>query len=93
MAYSAFKLQLDLNRSDNTICNISKQSDMAHVLRETKITVWGKCTTAHKKGVDALNRTLQDIRESNLLMGGSTVLLAGDFRQTLPVVPLGGTCG
>ncbi|XP_074102059.1 ATP-dependent DNA helicase pif1-like [Cotesia typhae] len=88
-AHSAFKLPLNLNHSDNPICNISKQSDMAHVLRETKIIVWDECTMAHKKGVEALNQTLQDIRENNRLMGGLTILLAGDFRQTLPVVPRG----
>ncbi|XP_074108440.1 ATP-dependent DNA helicase pif1-like [Cotesia typhae] len=88
-AHSAFKLPLNLNHSDNPICNISKQSDMAHVLRETKIIVWDECTMAHKKGVEALNQTLQDIREYNRLMGGLTILLAGDFRQTLPVVPRG----
>ncbi|XP_044591486.1 uncharacterized protein LOC123269716 [Cotesia glomerata] len=88
-AHSAFKLPLNLNHSDNPICNISKQSDMAHVLRETKIIVWDECTMAHKKGVEAFNQTLQDIRENNRLMGGLTILLAGDFRQTLPVVPRG----
>ncbi|XP_025425697.1 uncharacterized protein LOC112694448 [Sipha flava] len=44
---------------------------------------------AHKGGVEALNRSLKDIRENKRLMGGVTVLLAGDFRQTLPVVPKG----
>lgn len=34
---------------------------------------------------------LQDIRRCTRLRGGVTVLLAGDFRQTLPVV-LWGTC-
>ncbi|XP_044591468.1 ATP-dependent DNA helicase RRM3-like [Cotesia glomerata] len=88
-AHSAFKLPLNLNHSDNPICNISKQSDMAHLLKETKIIMWDECTMAHKKGVEALNQTLQDIRENNRLMGRLTILLAGDFRQTLPVVPRG----
>ncbi|CAH2088130.1 unnamed protein product [Euphydryas editha] len=42
---------------------------------------------ANKKGVEALNRTLQYIRDCNQLMGGVVVFLAGHFRQTLPVVP------
>ncbi|GFT78905.1 ATP-dependent DNA helicase [Nephila pilipes] len=88
-AHSAFKLPFNLNHSDNAICNISKQSDMAYILRETKFIVWDECTMAHKKGVEPLTRTLQDITGSNRLMGGLTVLLAGDFRQTLPVVPRG----
>jgi len=44
---------------------------------------------AHKGGFEALNRTLKDIRRNNSLMGGVTVLLVGDFRQTLPVIPRG----
>lgn len=43
-----------------------------------------------KEGVfEALDRTLQDICESIKMMGGITVLLAGDFIHTLPVVPWG----
>ena len=44
---------------------------------------------AHKGGIEVLDRTMQDIRCNKNLMGGVTVLMAGDFRQTLPVVPRG----
>ncbi|XP_054260247.1 uncharacterized protein LOC128984902 [Macrosteles quadrilineatus] len=44
---------------------------------------------AHKGAIEALDRTLRDLRNCDHLMGGITVLLAGDFRQTLPVVPRG----
>ncbi|XP_044588797.1 uncharacterized protein LOC123267978 [Cotesia glomerata] len=88
-AHSAFKLPLNLCCSEYPLCNISKQSDMAHVLREAKIIIWDECTMAHKKGIEALNRTLKDIRSCDRTMGGVIVLLAGDFRQTLPVVPRG----
>lgn len=88
-AHSAFKLPINLNFSETPLCNISKQSEAAHVLKECKLIVWDEATMAHKGGVEALDRTLQDIRSSNRLMGGMTVLLAGDFRQTLPVVPRG----
>ena len=42
---------------------------------------------AHKKALEALHHMLQDLRANNELMGGSTVVLAGDFRQTLPIIP------
>ena len=42
---------------------------------------------AHKKSLEALDLTLQDFRQNNELMGGALVVLAGDFRQTLPVIP------
>ncbi|XP_074109302.1 uncharacterized protein LOC141534058 [Cotesia typhae] len=88
-AHSAFKLPLNLGSSESPLCNISKQSDMAHVLRKTKIIIWDECTMAHKNGVEALNILLQDIRGCDRIMGGITVMLAGDFRQTLPIVPRG----
>ena len=42
---------------------------------------------SHKLAFEALDRTLQDIRENDQLMGGITMVIAGDFRQTLPVIP------
>ncbi|XP_067945194.1 ATP-dependent DNA helicase pif1-like [Watersipora subatra] len=44
---------------------------------------------AHKATLEALDRTLKDLYNSEKLMGGVCVLLAGDFRQTLPVIPRG----
>ncbi|XP_053598600.1 uncharacterized protein LOC128668828 [Microplitis demolitor] len=88
-SHSTFKLPLEMNHSDNILCNISKQSYMAHVIREAKLIVWDECTMAHKNVIEALNRTLKDIRNSDRIMGGITVVLASDFRQTLPVVPRG----
>lgn len=35
------------------------------------------------------NNTLKDIRNIDQLMGGIPVLLAGDFRQTLPAIKQG----
>ncbi|KAG8235128.1 hypothetical protein J437_LFUL012324 [Ladona fulva] len=42
---------------------------------------------AHKKSFEALDRTQQDLRGNSELMGGALVILFGDFRQTLPVIP------
>ena len=43
----------------------------------------------HKKAFEALDRTLQDLRGNSAVMGGLTVVLSGDFRQTLPIIPRG----
>ncbi|CAH1099969.1 unnamed protein product [Psylliodes chrysocephalus] len=88
-AHTAFKLPLNMNHLDNTLCNISKQSNMAHVLREARLIIWDECTMAHKNAIKALYRTLKDLRSCNQIMGGITVFLTGDFRQTLSVVPRG----
>ena len=88
-AHSTFKLPLDLANADSPTCNIAKQSDTAEVLRACDLIVWDESTMAHKGAIEALDRTLQDLRDSTSPMGGTTVLLAGDFRQTLPVIPRG----
>ncbi|XP_024888397.1 uncharacterized protein LOC112465196 [Temnothorax curvispinosus] len=62
---------------------------MAQVLRDCKLIVWDESTMAHKGGFEALSTTLKDIRGNDGVMGGVTVLLAGNFRQTLPVVQRG----
>ncbi|XP_053597533.1 uncharacterized protein LOC128668478 [Microplitis demolitor] len=50
-AHSTFKLPLEMNHSDNILCNISKQSYMAHVIREAKLIVWDECTMVHKNAI------------------------------------------
>lgn len=59
---------------------------MATILKTCKIIVWDECPMAHKKGLEALDRTLRDIRMNNSPMGKTLILLAGDFRQTLPII-------
>ena len=39
--------------------------------------------------MEALDCTLQDICNDDRLFGGITVILGGDFLQTLPIVPQG----
>ncbi|GBP38709.1 ATP-dependent DNA helicase pif1 [Eumeta japonica] len=88
-AHSALKLPLNLNTIDTPTCNISRSSAMGKLLMQCKLIVWDECTMAHKKSLEALNFTLKDLRRNNNIFGGLMILLAGDFRQTLPVVPRG----
>ncbi|GFV00214.1 ATP-dependent DNA helicase [Trichonephila clavipes] len=41
---------------------------------------------SHRNAFHALDKTLQDLRGSATIMGGAAAVLAGDFRQTLPIV-------
>ena len=40
----------------------------------------------HKHCFEALDRTLQDLRNCSQLFGGITMVFGGDFQQILPVV-------
>nr|XP_042908273.1 ATP-dependent DNA helicase pif1-like [Parasteatoda tepidariorum] len=86
-AHSALKLPLNVQVIETPTCNISKDSEMGKVLRSCQLIIWDECTMAHKKSLEALNRTLKDLRGNEQLFGGALILLAGDFRQTLPVIP------
>ena len=86
-AHATFKLPLDLARCETPMCNISKRSAKAKLLQQTKLIVWDEATMSHKHAFEALDRTLQDLKNNDQLMGGVTVVLSGDFRQTLPVIP------
>ncbi|XP_047537866.1 ATP-dependent DNA helicase pif1-like [Vanessa atalanta] len=44
---------------------------------------------SHRAHVEAVDRTLKDLRNSDVVMGGATFVFAGDFRQTLPVITKG----
>jgi ATP-dependent exoDNAse (exonuclease V) alpha subunit len=88
-AHSTLKLPLNLTQCEAPICNISKGTGEAKVLQECELIVWDECTMSHKRALEALDRTLQDLRGNGNLMGGVVLLLAGDFRQTLPVIPKG----
>ncbi|XP_049316556.1 uncharacterized protein LOC125779320 [Bactrocera dorsalis] len=86
-AHSVLKLPLNLQIHESPVCNISKQSAMAQVLKKCKLIIWDECTMAHKRSLEALDRTLRDLRNNNRCFGGVMILLSGDFRQTLPVIP------
>ena len=73
-AHSALKLPLNIATDENPVCNISKNSGQAQVLKLCKLIVWDECTMAHKKSLEALNRTLQDLKRSSELMGGTIMV-------------------
>lgn len=86
-AHSALKLPLNMQFIEAPTCNISKSSGMHQLLQKCKLIVWDECTMAHKKSLEALDRSLRDIRGNNRPFGKTVVLLSGDFKQTLPVIP------
>ncbi|XP_053667906.1 uncharacterized protein LOC128718291 [Anopheles marshallii] len=82
-----FKLPLDLD--DRSTCAIPVQSKLAELMRETTLIVWDEASMASRYALEAVDRTLQDIIGVRRPFGGKVVLLSGDFRQILPIVPRG----
>ena len=86
---SAFKLPLNLASNDIATCNISKGSGLRNLLKMCWMIFLDECPMSHKAAFEALDRTLQDIRNCRAIMVGVTLVLSGDFRQTLTVIARG----
>ena len=53
-----------------------------------KLIIWDEATMSTKEVVDCVDRLLRQLTNNQITMfGGKVVIFAGDFRQTLPVVP------
>ncbi|KAJ9541417.1 hypothetical protein OSB04_027923 [Centaurea solstitialis] len=81
--HSRFKIPLNL--SNNSMCNIKKQSGTAQLLQAAKIIIWDEASMAKRQAVEAFDRTMQDITGVRLPFGGKIMIMGGDFKQVLPV--------
>jgi hypothetical protein len=77
-AHSMFKIPVE-NLHEDSFCSIPKNSQRADLLRVTKAIIWDEIGAQHRHAVEALDRTLRDIRDDERLFGGITVILGGDF--------------
>jgi hypothetical protein len=75
-AHSALNLPLNIAHSGTPLCNISNNSGKGQLLKTCKVIVWDECSMAHRKALETLDRTLQDIRGNNRPMGGALTVLA-----------------
>ncbi|XP_056647121.1 ATP-dependent DNA helicase pif1-like [Diorhabda sublineata] len=80
-AHSALQLPLNIAEQQFPVCKISGKSGRGQILKQAKIIIWDK------KFIEAMDRTLQELRKNSAIMGGALLILPGDFRQTLPVIP------
>ncbi|XP_076927002.1 uncharacterized protein LOC143590389 [Bidens hawaiensis] len=85
-AHSRFKIPLDM--TDISTCNIKKNTQLAQLLKETSLIIWDEAPMNDKKCFVTLDRSLKDLfNNCHKPFGGKSVLLGGDFRQTLPIIP------
>ena len=52
-----------------------------------RIIVWDEAPMSDRYQMEALDRTLRDITNLDVPFGGKIMVLSGDFRQCLPVIP------
>ena len=86
-AHSRFKIPIKI--SDNAVCNFTKQSGTAALMRAASLIIWNEVGMTRREAVETLDITLQDIMGSSAPFGGKVMVFGGDFRQVLPVVPRG----
>ena len=87
-AHSRFKIKLDLD--EHSMCDIPVESHLAELIQECKLIIWDEAPTTHRYAFESVSRTFQRVLNDARIFGGKTLLMAGDFRQTLPVVPRAG---
>jgi ATP-dependent DNA helicase PIF1 len=83
--HSRFKVPLNIDK--DSVCSINVQSNLAELICKSKIIVWDEAPMGHKFQLEALDRSLRDITGIDKASGDKIIVLSGDFRQCLPVIP------
>jgi hypothetical protein len=93
-AHSHFKIPIT-GLCGSSACYVPLNNPQAALIRTTCLIVWDEAPMAHKHVFEAMNRMLQHVMGvvdptlKDMLFGGKVVVMGGDFRQILPVVPRG----
>jgi ATP-dependent DNA helicase PIF1 len=88
--HSRFKIPLEIKQ--NSMCNVKKNTHLSELIVQSSLIIWDEAPVNHSYYFEALDHTLRDIlsesitKAKNKQFGGKTVVLGGDFRQTLPVI-------
>ncbi|XP_061371987.1 uncharacterized protein LOC133314518 [Gastrolobium bilobum] len=91
--HSRFRIPIQIN--EDSTYNIKPNSTIAELLSKTKLIIWDEAPMVHRFCFEALDRTLRDVLRFSdtscldMPFGGKIVVLGGDFRQILPVIPHG----
>ncbi|XP_019234577.1 PREDICTED: uncharacterized protein LOC109215028 [Nicotiana attenuata] len=86
---------IPLNVTEDSTCNIKQGTPLANLIIKAKLIIRDEVPMMHRYCFEALDKTLRDILRfkdpSNLHLpfGGKIIVLGGDFRQILPIIPKG----
>jgi hypothetical protein len=79
--------KIPLKPDSNSYCAIAKQSNLADLIRATRLIIWDEITMQHRFAAETVDRTCRDLLNTpDRPFGGITVVFGGDFQQILPVV-------
>ena len=73
----------------NSTSRIKAHWPQAEELRVAKLIILDEATMSSLDVISCINRLLKFVRKNDLPFGGITIVLSGDFRQTLPIVKHG----
>ncbi len=83
--HATFKLPVPLNETSTS--SITPTSKDAARLKDAMIIIIDEASMVSKNALHAIDMLLQDITGVKVPFGGKIVLLGGDYRQTLPILP------
>jgi ATP-dependent DNA helicase PIF1 len=87
-AHSRFSIPINID--EYSTCEIGPKDPSAELIRRAKLIIWDEAPMMHRHCFEAVDRTLKDImKDKRYPFGGKVVVLGGDFRQILPVIPKG----
>ncbi|XP_057720350.1 uncharacterized protein LOC130934840 [Arachis stenosperma] len=92
-AHSRFKISLAIN--EDSLCSIKQGSPLARLISKAKLITWDESPMISKYCYETLDKCLRDILRcldsynAHFPFGGKVVILRGDFRQILPMIPRG----
>jgi hypothetical protein len=83
------KFRIPIYTDQNSSSNIEFQSEAAHSIRNTNIIIVDECSNISKFILECIDRLLRGLKKlPNIPFGGIPFLVAGDFRQTLPIADM-----
>ena len=85
-----YKLKVPIKIEEKTVIDkMTKKGAMKELIQKTRLMVIDEMTMANRKMMNCIDRSLQEALNNDKPFGGITVVLVGDWRQTLPIVQKG----
>src|SRR6266542_4424516 len=79
-AYLRFKIPIPI--IETSTLNISKNSELADLIRMVKLIIWDEVSIAHRYIFEAVDRTFKDLTDnSDEPFRGKIIVMGGDFRS------------